>query len=92
MAAIRDPQANFIAAKAMNIGIASNVTAELVAIREGLQLAISLNLTRIIISTDLCCVFQPKPSNVHKHLVQDIQLLSVIGKLIWWRMNSQRSL
>lgn len=79
-AVIRDQNGTFVAGLAANNGEASNVIAELWAIRAGPILAKSHNITEIHVETDsktvyffFCTVRRMK--TVHHHLLRSIQTL-----------------
>ena len=77
---IRDQNGTFVAGLAANIGKASNVIAELWAIRAGTILAKYHNITEICIETDsktvFCMMHRRKAiSRAHHHLLRIIQTL-----------------
>lgn len=75
---LRDSCGHFIAAKAMNLGVASNITIGLTVVREGLHLLIELHYTHVIISNDSTiyvgfCNHKEAALLGHRRLVKDIK-------------------
>lgn len=79
-ALILDQNRNLIMALASNIGLASNVSAELWAIRDGLIMVQQKNIMKIHIETDSCIVLQmlhrdSAMMQIHDEMVKDIRAL-----------------